>query len=80
MESSIAAFLMRWSACELLPTIEACTCMLESWPELPLKYRFSTGGQRRKTIGVACVGLAGKLTTASNEPWAHVLAGGRLGV
>ena len=54
--------------------------MLESWPELPSKYWFSTGGQRRKTIGVACVGLAGKLTTASNESCAHVVAGGGLGV
>ena len=29
MESSIAAFLMRWSACELLPTKTRTTCILD---------------------------------------------------
>ena len=44
MESPIAAFLMRWSDCELLPTVEACASFTWELVIAPITYRHATGG------------------------------------
>ena len=63
MESSIAASLMRWSACELLPTSEARASCAWELATAPFEYRFATGcmlvAKVVQNLVLTCVDCAG---------------------